>query len=153
VSLSEELEFLRCYLDIERVRLEDRLQVEFDVPPETLSAAVPNLILQPVVENAIKYAVAPSECGGKIKIGATLTGGRLLLEVTDSGCIIDGRRVERSGATNGVGLSNTRARLSQLYASDQALQMVRLETGGFRVSIEIPFSPRAASSTASVSIQ
>ncbi|HEY6334127.1 MAG TPA: histidine kinase [Blastocatellia bacterium] len=152
VTLSEELEFVRCYLDIERVRLEDRLAVEFDFPPETLSAAVPNLILQPVVENAIKHAIAPSECGGKIRIGATIRQGRLLLAVTDSGCVIDGKQVGPGDSRNGVGLSNTRARLAQHYGKDQSLQMAHLDDGGFRVSIEIPFSAGAVSSAARLAI-
>src|SRR5436190_1806027 len=116
VTLKEETEFLRCYLDIEQVRFGDRLTVEFKIDPGTLSAEVPHLILQPIVENAIQHAIAPRATPGKIDIAAKERNGLLRIEVKDNGPGIDPNR--SGGELRGVGLSNVRARLNQIYGAD-----------------------------------
>src|SRR5205814_5571035 len=113
VSLKEEAEFLRCYLEIEQVRFGDRLTVAFELEPTTLSAAVPHLILQPVVENAIQHAIAPRATRGHINVEAKSLNSLLRLEVRDNGpgITLNGDLLR----TEGVGLSNVRARLHQIY--------------------------------------
>ena len=115
VTLKEETEFLRCYLEIEQVRFGDRLTVEFQIEPATLAAEVPHLILQPVVENAIQHAIAPRATPGAIQVAAKQTSGLLRLEVTDDGpgLTISSNALE----SQGLGLKNVRARLEQLYGS------------------------------------
>src|SRR2546423_11904099 len=91
VSLKEETEFLRCYLEIEQVRFGDRLTVTFQLEPQTLSAEVPHLILQPIVENAIQHAIAPRAARGRIEITASRHNGSLRLEVGDTGPGLGGK--------------------------------------------------------------
>jgi signal transduction histidine kinase len=137
VTLKEETEFVRCYLEIEQVRFADRLTVEFKVEPATLSAEVPHLILQPLVENAIQHAIAPHATPGRIEIAATRHDDSLRLEVKDTGPGI--------GATNnsieghGLGLSNIRARLERLYGSNFSLEMTNGSSQGLTVTVLIPF--------------
>ncbi|HYL99859.1 MAG TPA: ATP-binding protein, partial [Blastocatellia bacterium] len=130
------------------VRFEDRLEVEFKVEPGILTAAVPSFMVQPILENAIKYAIAPSESAGHIDIRALRRGPSLVLEISDSGCIVEGKRVERQPAKEGVGLSNTRARLEQLYGSGQRFRISDEDGGGLRVTIEIPYTPQPSSASA-----
>lgn len=140
VPLSEELEFLRCYLRIEETRFEDRLKVEFDIGDDLLGAAVPHLIMQPIVENAVKHGIAPFEITGFIRISARHHGNKLVLSVTNSGQVAN--RSERLGVmtTNGMGIRNVRSRLEQVYGREATLQMNELETGGSKVDITIPFT-------------
>jgi two-component system, LytTR family, sensor kinase len=137
VSLKEETDFLRCYLEIEQVRFGDRLTVAFELEPQTLSAQVPHLILQPVVENAIQHAIAPRATRGHINIEAKRLNSLLRLEVRDNGPGItsdsDPLRAE------GVGLSNVRARLHQIYGSDSRFEFMNAKDGGLAVVMEIPF--------------
>jgi two-component system, LytTR family, sensor kinase len=137
VSLKEETEFLRCYLEIEQVRFGDRLMVVLELEPQTLSAQVPHLILQPVVENAIQHAVAPRATQGRINIEAKRLDSLLRLEVRDNGpgIISNGDLPEKKG----VGLSNVRARLHQIYGSDFRFELVNAKDGGLTVAMEIPF--------------
>jgi LytS/YehU family sensor histidine kinase len=137
VSLKEETEFLRCYLEIEQVRFGDRLTVAFELEPQTLSAQVPHLILQPVVENAIRHAIAPRATRGYINIEAKRLNNWLRLEVRDNGPGIASKDV-LLGA-EGVGLSNVRARLHQIYKSDFRLDLMNAKDGGLTVVMEIPF--------------
>src|SRR5262249_10338007 len=116
VSLKEETEFLRCYLEIEQVRFGDRLTVAFELEPQTLSAQVPHLILQPVVENAIQHAIAPRALRGHINVEAKHLNSSLRIEVRDNGPGITSNRDSRGA--EGVGLTNVRARLDQIYASN-----------------------------------
>src|SRR5215470_3402466 len=116
INLKEETEFLRCYLEIEQVRFGERLTVAFQLEPQTLSARVPHLILQPVVENAIQHAIAPRATRGYINIEAKRLNNVLRLEVRDNGPGIASNDV--SPGAEGVGLSNVRARLHQIYRSD-----------------------------------
>jgi len=141
VTLKEEIEFLRTYLEIEQVRFGDRLTVAFEIEPTTLSAAVPHLILQPVVENAIQYAIAPRATPGRIHIEAKCLNGSLRLEVKDNGpgIVSNGDLIEKQG----VGLSNVRARLNQIYGSDFRFELMNSKDGGLTVVMEIPFQREA----------
>lgn len=145
VTLRREIEFLKCYMQIEQIRFQDRLTVRMDVEPEALEARVPNLILQPVVENAIKHGVAPCAGACLIEVTATKRKGRLLLQVRDNGPGIDLN--DRSGVRRGIGLSNTEARLSKHYGSAYSLEMSSPDDGGLVVTVEIPFEiePNGAS--------
>src|SRR6266487_5194557 len=141
VSLKEETEFLRCYLEIEQVRFGDRLTLAFELEPQTLAARVPHLILQPVVENAIQHAIAPRAARGHITIEARCINSLLRLEVRDNGPGITSNGV--SLGMKGVGLSNVRARLDQIYGSDFRFELVNSRDGGLAVVMEIPFQREA----------
>jgi sensor histidine kinase YesM len=146
VTLQEELEFLRCYLEIERVRFQDRLAVSMEIDPLTLDALVPNLILQPIVENAIRHGIALRIAPGRIEICAARRGDRLQLRVRDNGPGIQSK-ADAITAREGVGLSNTRARLRQLYGPDHAFELSDAAGGGLQLTIEIPFQVDAAAAT------
>ena len=133
VPLEQELAFVEQYLAIEQVRFQDRLRVDFAVEPETLSAFVPNLILQPLVENAVRYAVAPRASGGCLSVRASRVNGQLRLQVQDDGPGLP------SIWNGGIGLANTRRRLEELYGSDQNFAMENLDEGGLRVTLSFPF--------------
>lgn len=139
VSLQQELEFLKCYLDIERIRFRDRLTVRFRIEPQTLDARLPNLILQPIVENAIKHGIAPHESQGQIEIEATRLNGLLHVQVTDNGPGLPANGDNGQILKEGVGLANTQARLQQLYGSDHRLDLANTLHGGLSVILEIPF--------------
>src|SRR5437773_5744416 len=141
VTLKEETEFLRCYLEIEQVRFGDRLTVIFEIEPVTLSARLPHLILQPVVENAIQHAIAPRATRGHIKIEAKRLNSLLRLEVRDNGPGIISNS-DLFGA-EGVGLSNVRARLHQIYGSEFRFELMNARDGGLAVVMEIPFQREA----------
>jgi two-component system, LytTR family, sensor kinase len=136
VSLKQELEFLEKYLEIEQMRFHDRLKVEMKIAPETLDAKVPNMILQPLVENAIKHGLAPRAEGGKIEIGANRSNGSLELSVTDNGVGVPFGDVQ--DIAEGVGLSNTRRRLRHLYGERHKFDLAA-EKGGLKVNLTIPF--------------
>ena len=138
VTLEEELQFLEKYLQIEQARFQDRLKVRIDPAPETLTAYLPNLILQPLVENAIRHAVAPRATETLIEIRSHKHDGHLHLSVSDNG---EGM-VDRSTPTNGIGLRNTRARLEKLYGSNQDFRLETASGGGVHISIIIPFRNR-----------
>jgi len=137
ITLHEELEFLQKYLEIEQTRFQDRLGVEFDIDPETLDAEVPRLILQPLVENAIKHGLAPKPGYGLIRITAERRNGSLSLEVRDNGVGLTAGT--RARLRDGVGLSNTRDRLECLYGSKHRLEFSD-GTDGLAVRLEIPFN-------------
>jgi LytS/YehU family sensor histidine kinase len=139
VSLRQELEFLNCYLDIERIRFQDRLTTRLDVDPQTLSCRVPNLILQPLVENAIRHGVAPRSAPGHVEVRAARRDGTLRLEVRDNGPGLPAARAPRRANEGGVGLSNTRARLAQLYGDAYRFDLSDDPRGGTIVTVEIPF--------------
>jgi two-component system, LytTR family, sensor kinase len=143
VTLKKETEFLRCYLEIEQVRFGDRLTVIFEIEPVTLAARLPHLILQPVVENAIQHAIAPRATRGHINIEAKRLNSLLRLEVRDNGPGIasNGHLLGREG----VGLSNVRARLHQIYGSDSRFELMNAKDGGLAVVMEIPFQREADS--------
>jgi len=140
VSLSDELNFLESYLEIEQTRLGDRLRVVVDVPPNVLDAVVPHMIMQPLVENAIRHGVAPRAAPGTVVIRARGRRDMLDLEVLD-----DGPGVPPGRSTNGgLGLANVRARLQQLYGEQFSFEPRNRADGGFRVSLSIPFRPIGA---------
>ena len=136
VPLRDELEFLRRYLDIEQIRFGARLQVTFDIPADTLELPVPNLLLQPLVENAIKHGIAPRKQPGRIEIAARREGPGLALRVRDNG---PGTGQGAEGA--GVGLANTRARLEHLYGDRHRFDFGPAPDGGFEVRIQLPLAP------------
>jgi two-component system, LytTR family, sensor kinase len=136
VSLQEELEFLQKYLEIEQTRFHDRLTVRFDIDPETLDAEVPRLILQPLVENAIKHGVSPKPGDGLVQIRARRHGDRLWVEVSDNGVGLSAGA--RAKLRSGVGLSNTRDRLDVMYGPAHRIEFS--DGGkGLAVRLEIPF--------------
>ena len=138
VPLSQEIEFLNCYLEIERIRFRDRLTTSLDVDPRALECRVPNLILQPIVENAIRHGVAPRSAPGRVEVRAEREGGVLRLQVRDNGRgLPEGAVCSTKGG--GVGLSNTRARLRQLYGGAYSFHIENDPAGGAVVTLEIPF--------------
>ncbi|NCP19612.1 MAG: sensor histidine kinase [Erythrobacter sp.] len=147
VTVEQEVETLKLYLDIERMRFEERLQTEFDIAEEVSEACLPSLLLQPLVENAIKYAVSPLEEGAKISLSAQLSGSRLRLVVSDTGpglkTPVDSTRTplpqSDSATSTGVGLANIRDRLAQAYGTDHLFEIRSPSNGGFTVIIELPF--------------
>jgi two-component system LytT family sensor kinase len=136
VSLRQEIESVMQYLNIERTRFGKRLQLEFDISDDCYCINVPSLILQPLVENAIKYAIAPSETGGMIKIKAFLFDDCLNIHVMDNGPGIDKYYAER--CASGIGLENTKQRLKQFYQDNYELHLENIDSGGFCVRIVIP---------------
>ncbi|MCC7177477.1 MAG: sensor histidine kinase [Acidobacteria bacterium] len=138
VSLKEELDFLSKYLEIEQTRFRDRLTVVFDVQPDTFDALVPNLILQPLVENAIKHGIGPRPAPGTITIRSRRVGGMLELNVQDNGVGLSAARL--SDFNRGVGLSNTRARLEHLYGSLHRFEFRQPPEGGLLVLIAVPLA-------------
>jgi LytS/YehU family sensor histidine kinase len=132
VCLATELEYTDRYLDIERVRFMDRLKVERHIEADTLDAMVPTLILQPLVENAVKHGVGTRAGGGTMWIRARRCDGTLSVEVEDEGW-------PPQEMQEGVGLTNARARLAALYGERQRLWIDQGASGGFRVSMELPY--------------
>jgi two-component system, LytTR family, sensor kinase len=141
VPLEDEVDFLRRYLVIEQLRFGARLHVAYDLPAETLAAAVPAMILQPLVENAIKHAVATSEAGGSIAIRARRDGDTLVLQVLDDGPGFD---AGAAAAHAGVGLANVRDRVQQLYDSRGTFDVGRSPAGGACVTVRLPCRAAAA---------
>jgi two-component system, LytTR family, sensor kinase len=132
VPLRQEIDFLRRYLEIEQTRFGERLAVQFAIADGISDLLVPNLILQPLVENAIKHGIEPNARGGIIEIGAWLEENRLVLEVRDNGGGFSKAYDER------IGLGNTRSRLTQLYGGDHAFDIQTLASGGVSATISIP---------------
>src|SRR5262252_5435620 len=140
VTLQEELEFLRCYLEIEQVRFQDRLMVRMEIQPETLEAMVPNLILQLIVENAIRHGIVQEVGKGRIEIHSSRSNGILRLQVTDNGRGLHAEATpDRSSNKRGLGFTLTRERLERLYAARQRFSMEDGARGGVQVTLEIPF--------------
>jgi len=146
VDLEHEVNTMKLYLEIEQVRFEERLQLAFNIDPAASAALVPSMLLQPLVENAIKYAVAPSETGGAITINARVCGCDLVLEVMDNGPGLTARSAPKA-TTGGVGLENTRERLAALYGDRHSLQLSNMEGGGLRVEIRLPCELAPATSS------
>ena len=135
VPLQQELAFLDRYLEIEQTRFGPRLTVVRDIAPETLRAQVPNLLLQPLVENAIRHGIEPQAKPGQVRLLARRVDDQLRLEVRDNGVGLPQGGLEAEG----VGLANTRARLQQLYGDDQKIEFANAADGGLVVSVSIPF--------------
>jgi two-component system, LytTR family, sensor kinase len=138
VTLAQEVETLKLYLEIEKMRFEDRMRPHFRIDADTIGARLPSLLLQPLIENAIKYAVTPSEDGADIWITASREGEAVRIEVADNGNCDDCGDMALSPST-GVGLANIRERLAQAYGSAHAFASKKNEHGGFSVVIEIPY--------------
>lgn len=138
ITLEQELQALSLYLDIEKVRFQDRLVLDFNIDEQTKTALVPSLILQPLVENAIKYAIAPSIDGGTIKVCSEVVDGRLLLVLSDTGPGIEDVNNIVSQSGSGVGIANTKERLMQIYGDDHSVTLKNLEPQGLGIYIEIP---------------
>lgn len=137
VTLKEEMEFLRCYLEIEQVRFGDRLIVAFEIEATALSGHLPHLILQPVVENAIQHAIAPRLSPGRIQIQAKRLDGLLRIAVTDTGPGLEAAGKPPEG--HGLGLSNVRARLRETYGAKFRFETETRPEGGLKVVMELPF--------------
>jgi len=137
VTLAQEVETLKLYLEIEKMRFEDRLRPHFRVEPDTIGARLPSLLLQPLIENAIKYAVTPSENGADIWITALREGQAVRIEGADNGNG-EGAEIAASPST-GVGLANIRDRLSQAYGAAHRFDTRKNERGGYSVILEIPY--------------
>ncbi|WP_084407240.1 sensor histidine kinase [Aestuariibacter salexigens] len=138
VPLQQEIKALSLYLEIEKVRFDERLEVKWDISEKCNDALVPSMILQPLIENAIKYAISKLEQGGRICISAKHFGRDLLLEVSDNGPgadIVDGKLSRE----NGVGLPNIQERLQSLYNSNYSFVIEHNKPTGLKVSIRIPF--------------
>jgi two-component system, LytTR family, sensor kinase len=137
VTLAQEVETLKLYLEIEKMRFEERLRPHFRIESETIGARLPSLLLQPLIENAIKYAVTPAESGADIWITANREGQAVRIEVADNG---DGEGGELAASpSTGVGLANIRDRLSQAYGPAHRFDTRKNERGGFSVIVEIPY--------------
>ncbi|HAU21551.1 MAG TPA: sensor histidine kinase [Erythrobacter sp.] len=149
VTLAQEVETLQLYLDIERMRFENRLRTHFEIEDKAMEAMLPSMLLQPLIENAIKYAVSPQEEGARITLTARVVGKRLRVSVEDSG---PGLKVPMQGklldlsigdgsntVSTGVGLVNIRSRLRQAYGDNHLFETRSTPGGGFTVFIEIPF--------------
>jgi len=164
VTLSEEIETLRLYLDIERMRFEERLRTEFRVEPEAAKGCLPSMLLQPLIENAIKYAVSSQEEGAQITVSAQLVGSRLRVTVSDTGPGLPNRgqatslpevsQDRRTGiSSTGVGLTNIRDRLAQAYGEDHRFEIRTPAEGGFTVVIEIPYETAEEQGQAAASFE
>jgi LytS/YehU family sensor histidine kinase len=137
VTLGSELSAIDLYLEIEKVRFGDRLVIEKSIEAKAQDALVPSLILQPLIENAIKYAITPSEEGGTLRISARVQHKTLVLQISDSGPGLgNGNNGQKS---SGVGLKNTRERLQQLFGDQQAFTLAPNEPRGLRITINIPY--------------
>ena len=141
IVLAEEIAFTRQYLAIEQIRLGERLRLQFDIAADTLDALVPTMLLQPLAENAVRHGIAPLVEGGRIGIEARRSGSKLRIVLDNSG------PAAASGTAPpwGIGLANTAERLQALYGGDYALKIDRMETGGCKVTVELPLRLPCAS--------
>jgi two-component system, LytTR family, sensor kinase len=137
VTLAEEVEYLQRYLDIQKVRLGERLEIEIAIPRALLEAQVPNLLLQPLVENAIKHGISKRVVGGAVRISGVNRNGLLFLSVKNDGPCLP---VDWRPGHTGVGVSNLRTRLRILYGGQAELDLQRLEAGGAEVVVRLPFT-------------
>ena len=141
ITLEQELQALQLYLDIEKVRFEERLSLQLDIDENARNALIPSLLLQPLIENAIKYGIALAEGGGHLRIQAKVFAGDLLIELSDDGpgCeLVDGH----IPSAKGVGLSNTRERLATLYGSEHSIKLSKTDPHGLTICIRIPYTPK-----------
>ncbi|MET0623470.1 MAG: histidine kinase [Pyrinomonadaceae bacterium] len=144
VPLRQEIEFLNCYLEIERIRFRDRMTTRIEVDPQVLDCGVPNLILQPIVENAIRHGVSQRAGPGHVEVRAERAGTSLRLEVRDNGRGLPERPAAKAAKGGGVGLANTRARLQRLYGAAYRFELANAPDGGAVVTLEIPLQDSPA---------
>jgi signal transduction histidine kinase len=133
VPLKQEMDFVGRYLEIEKIRFQDRLRVTTDIAHDTLDASVPNLLLQPIVENAVRHGIAAKAAAGELEISSRRRDDRLVITVRDDGAGL------RAGWKPGLGLRNVRSRLEQLYNGGHVMQLAEDPRGGTIVTVEIPF--------------
>jgi two-component system LytT family sensor kinase len=136
IPLRDELEFIKGYLEIEQMRLGERLRITWEIAPDTLAARVPSLILQPLVENAIRHGIATSTQTGELTIRASCVDGALLLQVSDNGPGL--APAAAASPRQGVGLANTRSRLQRLYGEQQRFELI--SSNGLTVNVSLPFA-------------
>jgi two-component system, LytTR family, sensor kinase len=138
IPLKDELEFLKYYLAIENVRFQDRLNIKMEIDPKAMNVLVPNLILQPIVENAIKHGISPRLSPGEVEILATRSNGMLKVSIRDDGPGLSKSHRKIDSPRPGLGLSNTRERLIQLYGDRHRFELLNAPEGGLVVIVEIP---------------
>jgi two-component system, LytTR family, sensor kinase len=139
VTIAEELELMELYLAIQRIRLEERLQVRTLVEPQSLSALVPTFLLQPLIENAITHGIARNSRPGLLEIDIRRVGSHIRVKITDSG-----RGLESGSVRAGVGLNNCVARLGQLFGTDYRFDLRNADAGGAQVTLAWPFISRTS---------
>jgi sensor histidine kinase YesM len=143
VPLEKELLFIERYLEVEKVRFQDKLNVVFDIHPSTYNLMVPNLILQPLIENSLKYAIAPKTSNGLISVKTDYSDSNLRIFIEDNGPGI--KDLSGAGLKNsGIGLKNTKERLSKLYGDDASINFNNVDGGGLLITIDIPFKDEKA---------
>lgn len=139
IPLEREVEALMLYLEIEKTRFADRLKLDFEIGEDTRSALIPSLLLQPLIENSMKYAIAKSETGGEIRLRTRTERASLVLELSDTGT---GSKLQsskiQSGAGRGIGLRNTVDRLKAFYADNFSFDLTPSSRGGLKTVIRIP---------------
>lgn len=136
VTLAEEVEYLQRYLELQKVRFGERLQASVEIPAELLRAQVPSLLIQPLVENAIKHGIAKRAAGGIVRVAGTCHDGNLRLSIyNDAPALL----ADWQAAHTGVGLSNLRTRLQILHGNGSGLQLTRVDSGGVEVVVTLPF--------------
>lgn len=136
IPLEQELDFIRRYLEIEQLRYGDKLRIEYSIEPVTLAALVPNIVLQPLVENAIKHGISLRTSPGRVRLVVARVGGRLQIEIVDDGPDSDSALTKKKP---GIGLANARAQLDKVYGTDYQLQMIKCPTGGMTVKLDLPW--------------
>ena len=143
MTVAQEVETLKLYLDIEKMRFEERLRTTFEVDPAAADACMPSLLLQPLVENAVKYAVTPKEEGADIAVAAARVGNRVHIRVSDTGPGVTSGPIDGGvrPSSTGVGLANIRDRLAQAYGTDHGFETLS-GPEGFVVAIDIPYQAR-----------
>ena len=147
VTLEQEVDALKLYLNIEQTRFSDRLTMQFDIDPTANKVKIPSLLLQPLVENAIKYAIAPAEEGGKITVRAWLVGDHLNIEVSDNGPGIDADNQNLVHGA-GIGLKNTLDRLNAFYADNYVFEPRCSEEGGLTIHMSLPLEKKVSTGSA-----
>ena len=140
VTLAQEVEALRLYLDIERMRFEERLRFTVNIDPRATQGQIPSLLLQPLVENAVKYAITPMEEGAEILLDARVAGDRLIISLADTGPGLNDAP-PKPNSSSGVGLANIRDRLAQAYGNDHRFELGPNHPHGLIVTIDIPYLP------------
>ena len=138
-TLREEVAFLERYLDIERIRFRNRLEVNISIDEEAIDALVPSLILQPIIENAVRHGIETQSRIGRVELRGVRDAGQLILTVSDNGSGMPEGEPKREG----IGLANTRARLRELYDDMQKFELVNRAEGGLCVRMTIPFNAGA----------
>jgi LytS/YehU family sensor histidine kinase len=139
ITLKDEIAALNLYLEIEKTRFADRLQLNFHVDEHAQKALVPSLLLQPIIENSMKHAISKNEKGGIIELRAGINQGRLIIEISDTGAGNVQRKPLDLKNETGVGLANTDQRLSVLYDNDYQINTMRRAEGGRSTCINMPF--------------